>query len=822
MSASSAPTALAGIRVVDLATPRTELAGRVLADLGAEVLKLEPPGGATARHLPPFANAIAIDDAFGSANAEESLYWAAVARGKQSLVLDVHDLSQHEQLHALLANADILIESFDPGVMTQLGLGYAQLAQRYPQLIYVSVTPFGQSGPKATAPATDLTLEAAGGLVGMQGDGDRPPLPIGYPQASFHAGAQAAADALIALYARRSSGLGQYLDVSMQACVVWTLMNATGYPPMLGSDPPGYGAERANPPAAPVRLPRVVACADGYVVIGIHVPGVGERTLGQLVSRARAAGNDDPLLVAQDWSRWITLLGAGTATADEVNAVVTSAVRWIGTMPKAALQQLAVEDGFLLAAVQCISDLFLDPQLLSRAYWVNIEGRKYPGPFAKLSATPLRVDHTAPSLGNTNGFSAPNSPRRAMAAVRGAPRPAFAGLKVADFSWVGVGPMVAKSLGDHGATVVHVESANRPDVLRQLPPFKNGEVALDRGFFMANFNTSKLGLALDMSLVEGRRVARRLIDWADVVVESFTPGTMAKFGLDYESVAEQRPDLIMLSTCMRGQTGPQRRYGGFGNQGAALAGIVNITGWPDRPPVGPWGAYTDFITPRYGIAALVAALHHRADTGEGQYVDVSQIEAGMQFIEPLLLDYEVNHREARSPGMYSLYASPHGTYRCAGVERYLAIAVETTDQWRALAKLLGNNLLLARYLDHLSGRRTVAAEIDAAITAWCADQDAFAAANLLQQSGVPAYAVLRPTDLYLDAQLNHRGFFVSNRHAVMGDLPSDGLTTRFSHHQHGPYSAAPIIGQHSETVMREILGMSGEEYVRLSAQGVFT
>ena len=173
---------------------------------------------------------------------------------------------------------------------------------------------------------------------------------------------------------------------------------------------------------------------------------------------------------------------------------------------------------------------------------------------------------------------------------------------------------------------------------------------INRSQFFANFNTSKQGLRLELNEPNDRAVARKLADWADVVVESFTPGTMARYGLDYATLSANRSDLVMVSTCMRGQTGPERHYTGFGNQGAALAGLVAITGWPDRAPAGPWGAYTDFITPRYGIAALTAALLHRDATGEGQYIDLSQIEAGIQFQAPLLLDHAVNGRVAQAAG----------------------------------------------------------------------------------------------------------------------------------------------------------------------------
>ena len=220
---------LSGIRVVDIATDRAEMAGRVLADLGAEVIKVEPPGGSIARTLPPF------DGKNG-----ESLYFASVSLGKKSVVLDIDDPAGHDTFENLVATADILVESFDPGVMAAKGLGPEHLRALNPRLIYVSVTPYGQDGPDAHSPATDLTLEAAGGLISLQGDGDRPPIPVGFPQASFHAGTQAATDAIIALNERAVSGLGQHLDVSMQGGIIWTLMNASGYPGEHRQQPAGH------------------------------------------------------------------------------------------------------------------------------------------------------------------------------------------------------------------------------------------------------------------------------------------------------------------------------------------------------------------------------------------------------------------------------------------------------------------------------------------------------------------------------------------------------------------------------------------------------
>ena len=377
----------------------------------------------------------------------------------------------------------------------------------------------------------------------------------------------------------------------------------------------------------------------------------------------------------------------------------------------------------------------------------------------------------------------------------------FAGLKVADFAWVGVGPIISKALADHGATVIHVESEVRTDLLRSLPPFKNAEPGIDRSQFFANFNTSKQGLRLELNDAGDLALARKLADWADVVVESFTPGTMARYGLDYATLSAHRSDLVMLSTCMRGQTGPERHYTGFGNQGAALAGLAAITGWPDRAPVGPWGAYTDFITPRYGVAALTAALLHRDATGHGQHIDVSQIEAGIQFHAPLVLDYTVNGRVATARGNVSDYACPHGTYRTRGVERYVAVAVATRAQWDALAQLVPFTQRGAE-LRELATRIAQRESIEAELAAWCADQDASELAARLQRAGIPSYVVLRPTDLFEDPQLRHRQFFVTLDHPVMGPTPYDGFVTHYSRTPPRLRTPAPLLGEHSATIRR--------------------
>ena len=774
---------LAGIRVIDATTRWGELAGRVLAELGAQVFKIEPSGGCESRRLGPF-------------DGDESLYWACVGAGKKSVVAEDPAL--------FLDAADVFIESGRR----------ADYSSVHPRLVHVSVTPFGTTGPLAGQPAAEVTIEAAGGLVGMQGDGDRPPVPMGaMPQAAFHAGVQAAADTVVALYERERSGLGQHLDVSAQACVVWTLMNATGFPPNTGRNPPGSSEFRGRVPPTPVqasrlRLPGIVSCRDGLVQVRFQMRIIGERTFDALLRWVEVSGLDVPARVrGMDLTRWLAALRAGELDTAATQTAADLIVELLATKTKQEIQAYSAEQGLTLAAIYEVPDLLRDPHLADRGFWIRACGADplgddragppgrlvHAGPFARLSRTPLSLDREAPPLGSSKAPAA-----RQHAAVEGSHSGApFAGLKIADFSWVGVGPMIGKALADHGATVVRIESASRIDLLRTVPPFKDAEPGPDRAQFMANFNTSKLGMTVDLKSPDGRRLARRMADWADVVLESYSPGTMARFGLDWDTLTAERDDLVMLSTSIRGQTGRERGYSGFGGQGSAIAGLYTLVGWPDRQPCGPWGAYTDFIAPRFGVGVLVAALSHRRRTGQGQYIDLAQVECGIRFLEPLILDYAVNGNVPRRLGQGSPALDPHGVFQCAGEHRYVAIGVETDAERESLDSVLGGQTLAA----------------------WCGERDAFTAATMLRDADVPAYVVMRPSDLYEDPQLAHRGFFVSLNHPVMGPTPYDGPATIFSRTPQRLRSPAPCLGQHNDEVLRDCLGMDADEIDRLRAAG---
>lgn len=400
-------------------------------------------------------------------------------------------------------------------------------------------------------------------------------------------------------------------------------------------------------------------------------------------------------------------------------------------------------------------------------------------------------------------------------------RYAFEGIKVADFTWVGVGPITTKYLADHGATVVRIESHTRPDVLRLAPPWRDGQPGLNRSQFFASFNTSKYGITLDLSKPAAQELAKKLVAWADIATESFTPKAMRNWGLDYDHLKQVNPRLIMLSTCQQGQTGPHALYPGFGQLMASLSGYYHISGWPDRPPAPPYGAYTDFIAPRFAATVLMAALDYRRRTGVGQYIDLAQYEASLHFLAPALLDYRVNGRVLGREGNHSFRSAPHGAYRCQGEDRWLAISVSNDAQWQQFLTALGNPAwgqdprfaTQSRRLEHRD-------ELDPLVEEWTVRQGAEAAAETLQRAGVPAGVVQNCLDLHQDPRLAAWGMFQYLEHQEMGPSPYEGHQFCLSKTPGELRWAAPVMGQHNEYVFTEILGLSREEIARLTEDKV--
>jgi crotonobetainyl-CoA:carnitine CoA-transferase CaiB-like acyl-CoA transferase len=396
------------------------------------------------------------------------------------------------------------------------------------------------------------------------------------------------------------------------------------------------------------------------------------------------------------------------------------------------------------------------------------------------------------------------------------------GLKVIDLTWLISGPIACKTLADHGAEVIKIESASVPDNIRITTPFNANIAGVNRSATFANYNSSKYSLSLNLKHPKALKIAKRLVAWADVVVESFRPGTMQRWGLGYEELKKLKPDIIMLSMTMQGQTGTFSHVPGVGTQLQALVGVTHLTGWPDREPAGTPIPYPDFVSPWYIVVAIMAALDYRRRTGHGLYIDISQLETSLQFMGIPLLDYMVNSRVQTRIGNQHPYAAPHGVYCCQGDNRWCAIAVFTDEQWRSLCEVMASPSWTRdpNFATFLS-RKENESELNTLVEEWTSTHTAEEVASLLQAAGVPAGIVQNGQDLLEhDSQLQHRHHFWAFDHPETGQHVTEVAPYRLSCSPGEPKWAAPRLGEHNNYVCTQILGMSDAEFIGLVTEGV--
>jgi crotonobetainyl-CoA:carnitine CoA-transferase CaiB-like acyl-CoA transferase len=816
-------TALAGYSVLDLTVERGWLCGRLLADLGAEVIKVEPPGGDPGRTKGLFADP-------ARPNIEENLSWWFENRGKSSVVLDLDDTADRARLLGLVDDIDVVIESFATGWLDARGVGHEALLERNPSLVVTSISPFGCTGPYADWSATDLTVAATTGELWLTGDIDRPPLRVSSEQLFLHAGAEAAVHTLVALWHAQRTGAGQHVDVSAQLAGIKCLMNAQAFHVLEG-----YELFRSGPFTAAGRSSfRVInECRDGFVAALAAAGPIGGPMMRFIMDWADAEGVAHPLARDRDYST----LNFKDEPEEFFAAVRDTFSALFARHSKAELYRAALDHLLLVAPLYTVADIRADEQLAFRQYFVDVDqGERGPvawaGPWARLSATPLTTTRRAPHVGEHDAEleSRPTRARRATAPepedrVREAGAP-FDGLRVLDLSWVGVGPMTAGYLASYGATVIKIESSKRPDVLRLNPPFRDGMPGLNNSHFYGDFNAGKLSVGLDLTDPRGREVAWRAIEWADVILESFTPKALAGWGMDYLHIRARNPSVVMLSTCMQGQTGPRRLYRGFGNLMAGLAGFYELTGWPDRTPIMIYGAYTDFISQRFTATALLAALDHRRRTGEGQYIDVAQLEAALQFLGPELLAHELDGRVATRVGNRHSDLVPHGVFPClpepdrarrypdggSGAEGWVAISCADDEQWCSLVGL--TRLPHEDRWATAAGRRADEDRIEALLASWTASRRGRDIVAQLQPH-VACAPVLGVPELHTDPQILHRGYWVPLDHPVYGRVPYSGMQATLSRTPGTVPGPGPCVGEHTWYVLESILGVDSDTIAAL-------
>jgi benzylsuccinate CoA-transferase BbsF subunit len=394
---------------------------------------------------------------------------------------------------------------------------------------------------------------------------------------------------------------------------------------------------------------------------------------------------------------------------------------------------------------------------------------------------------------------------------------ALSGLRVVEMGFAAAGPLVGKYLANFGAEVIRLESRLAADVFRTTyPPFKGGVVEPDHAGMFAFYNDGKRSATLNLKHPKGVALARALIARADVFVESFTPGTVARLGLGPDSLRAEHPELIVLSSCNQGQTGPHAFHPGYGSQLSALAGFVHLLGEPDSTPVLLYGPYIDYIAVGYGAIAVLAALERRKRTGVGCTIDLSQYEAGLQFLTPTILEFAANGRIPGRAGNADAVAAPHGVYRCAGADRWVALSVWDDAEWRAFHDATG--------IDGpgtAAGRRSARADLDARIDAWTRTRERDLVVATMRRAGLRAAPVLSISELFSDPQLAHRGMWPALTHPAIGEMHVMAPPFRLAGTPSVQERPGPTLGADNDHVFGEILGLSHDERRTLERDGVF-
>lgn len=773
------PSALSDVVVLELATGVAgAYAGRVLSDLGAQVIKVEPPRGDPLRTEPPIANG-------------ESAFFAYLNAGKYAVALSLDD----QRLEDLLPHADIVIHS-ERGQEAELL--DERIANAAPQAVVVSVTPYGRSGDRAGWEATELIEYATGGYHYFGGDPNREPLALPGYQAGFHAGIHAANAALAGLWEARASGLGQFVELSQQEGML--------------SDHAWLSTMWTHTGQVQRRTGSLFArCADGFIFL---FPLVPYQNLFVLMERFDVL-EDEALFEPLNWQ----------VRFPEVLAMFSE---WAATRTKQEIYHAAQELRVAVSPLNDMADLLESPQLRAREWWSSVEvgGESYPAPGFpyRLVGTPCAVQFPVrkpgedtervcdPEFDWANAHLERPEPQQT---VRTGP---LDGVRVIEMTANWAGPQAGKWLADLGADVIKIELQTKPATRALI--YAGGELLPDhyhRAGYFNKHNRNKRGIALDLSKPLGRETFLRLVADADVVLENNAARVMSQLRLDYPVLSGVNPRIVMCSMSGYGATGPDREYSAYGSNIESASGLASVLGYGPGEYFGTGTFYADPITGNHGFTAILAALHHARRTGEGQWIDMALLEAVIPLFAQPFLEFAVTGEVPAPRGNGHPTFSPQGLYRCAGADNWVALSCRNDDDWRAICGVLGRDDLASQGVEW---RRENAATVNEAIATWALPLEHTAAANRLQGAGVPAAPVMANWEIVSDNHLNDRGFFHAVRHPVAGTFQMPGFPWKFSRTPATIRAHAPLFAQHNREVFAGVLNMAEDEIARLYEEGI--
>jgi crotonobetainyl-CoA:carnitine CoA-transferase CaiB-like acyl-CoA transferase len=794
------------IRVVECGEGVSAAFGtKLLADLGAEVIKIESPEGDLTRRRGPFPQ--------NQADQEKSGLFIYLNTNKRGVVADLRTDEGRKALHTLLKDADVLIHNAAPVQRAQYGLDSKELSIAYPRLVATSISTFGDYGPHANYKAYEMNAAHASGWAflspGASPYPDLPPLKCFGSQLDFQGGAHAAIASLGAYIFRLQSGKGQAVDVSEQECVAAMLeQNFVHYT---------YAGQQASRLGNRLIGPWFIAdCADGKIFV---------------------------FTVEEDqWKRLVEFMGNPEWASDELfsdrlsrgrnnDALKALMAEWLSEWKVLDLYKEAQRRRIPFATINTMQQLYESEHLRERQFFVQHEQPGVgtlliPGMPSRYGKNHWSIRRPAPRLGehsteiargDTWSRATVDKPTQSSTFLPKAGKQPLSGIRVLDFTWVWAGPYCTLQLAHMGAEVIRVETTKRLCPSRLVGPFPDGKSGINRAGYFNQYNQGKRSIALDLSRPEAIEIARELVKHVDVVTDNFAAGVIERLGLGYDKLRAIKPDIIQISMSAFGQTGAFKGFIGYGPPAAALSGLFFGTGYADGDPCEIGISYPDPNAGVFGAFAVMAALTHRAKTGEGQFIDQSQWETVLVEMAEGLLEYSMSGKEPAGKGNHNSAMAPHDCYKAAGdSEQWVSIAVGTEAEWRSLCQAIGlPSLANDPRFASADMRKRNEVQLDEIITKWTSQRDRWEITKLLQGAGVAAFPSMSNKDLTYDAHLKERGYFVQLEHPEVGRRIHAGIPWKMSASPCSVSKVAPLLGEDTEAVLTSLLKLSDEQIEEL-------
>jgi crotonobetainyl-CoA:carnitine CoA-transferase CaiB-like acyl-CoA transferase len=790
---------LEGYRALDLTGLSGQLCGRIFADLGMEVIKIEPPRGDPVRQLPPFIK-------FPSGQ-RLSATFAHLNSGKASKVLDLESEADRAVFRGMVGKADVVLESFLPGKMDAMGLGYHSLAVLNPAMVMASITAFGQTGPKSQFVWNDLVALAMSGFLYISGDPSMPPCRPPESQAYYFGSVFAAAGVLAALYRRERTGCGDHVDVSMQEAL------ATQEHIIRLYANEGQILKRQGSQHGQVAPAKMFPCSDGYVYLYVT---------RQHWKLFLDVWKDHP--AEMEGPEWLNNLYR-RAQVDKINPAIEAFTK---QYTRDELTSLLQARGIPCVPVNTPLGFAADEHVQSRAFITAVDHAGFGS--AKQPAAPFVIDGLRPAAGGAPVLDSWRETEEAIISVslaRSKPTGRQAqgcngpldGMRIVSFDHVLAGPYGTTILAELGADVIKVES--RRGGMDPFRFFGTGEDPNISPRFL-EFNRNKRSLTINLKKPEGPKVLLDLVAKSDAVLDNYSVDVMARLGLGYENLSRVKPDIINLRMPGLGCTGPKRYFSTVGTNITSFTGLTYLWNHPGvtNPPIGSQTVFPDYVSGVLCAIIIISGVLYRDRQKKGAFIDLAQSEATAFMIGASLIESVASGHDPEPFGNASITAAPHDCYPCRGEDRWCVIAVENEQQWAALAKILGANVAADQRFYTMENRLKHREELNRIIERWTRERDNHEIMNQLQQAGVPCGAVQDGADLNGDPHLKERGFIVAVDNERLGRVVLPSFPLRFANAALTRKWEFPVLGRDSDAVLREVVGYSEETIAAHHRDGV--